>query len=79
MKATLWCAEYFCYFTVSLAFYNNFRILITLLVAWLLNMPQTQALKRMKYENTGKCFGGCDVRTDWILGNIGSGLFCLLK
>ena len=81
VKATLCCAEYFCNFTASLAFYNNFHILITLLVAWLLNMPQTQiqALKRIKYENTWKCFGGSDVRADRILGNIGLGLFYLLK
>jgi hypothetical protein len=60
VKATLCCTEYFCNFTASLAFYNNFHILITSLVACLLNMPrtQTQALKRINYENTWKCFGG---------------------
>ena len=79
VKAALRFAEFFCNFTVSLAFCNNFYILITLLVAFLLSMPQTQALQRMKYENTWKCFGGCDVREDWILGNIGVGLFYHLK
>jgi len=79
VKAALCCAEFFCNSTEGLTFCNNFHILITLLVAFLLSMPQTQALQRMKYENTWKYFGGFDVGEDWILGNFVLGLFYYLK